>query len=282
MGNYQIISLGIIVLNVAFSYFGLKNPALFDCYKFEVDAILHKKQYQRLFTSGFLHLGWLHLILNMVSLYVFSDVVLYVLGPLQFCMVYLSGLLGGNLLALYFHRHHNDYSAAGASGAVSGIVFAGLVLVPGMEVNVFQGSLEIPGWLYAVAYILITLYGIRSQRGNVGHEAHLGGALTGMLMALAFVPSAFGQSYLLVLSVLIPSLVFLVIVVKSPYLLWIENKRGAGQDRFFDIDDRYNHERQQRQNELDQLLDKIGKRGLNSLSGRERKRLDELSGRKNS
>lgn len=281
MESLQITTLCVICFNVAFSYFGFKSNFLFDKYKFEVDSILTQKQYLRLFTSGFLHVGWLHLILNMVSLYAFGDVVLIMTGPVKFCIIYLAGLLGGNFLALYFHRHHGDYSAVGASGAVSGIVFSALILIPGTTITVFQGSLEIPGWLYAIGYILITIYGVRSQRGNVGHEAHLGGALTGMLVALGFVPAAFGESYLLILSVLIPSLAFLFVIIKQPHVLWIERRSGSNDGRYHNIDDRYNHNRWMQQNEIDQLLDKISRDGLNSLSQRERKRLDELSDKKN-
>ncbi|HVV03598.1 MAG TPA: rhomboid family intramembrane serine protease, partial [Puia sp.] len=108
----------LIIANILVSYKGLTNRRFFEGYEFQVDRILMNKDYRRLVTSGFLHVSWTHLLFNMFSLYFFSGPVESGLGPLGFLLVYFVSLIGGNLLTLFIHRRHGDYSSVGASGAV--------------------------------------------------------------------------------------------------------------------------------------------------------------------
>src|SRR5688500_14005690 len=100
------IGLVIIAINVLVSIRGFNNHIFFDRFKFEVDKILIEKQYYRLFTSSFLHVSWPHLIFNMISLYAFSDFLELGFGSLPFLIIYFASMLGGDLLALFIHRHH--------------------------------------------------------------------------------------------------------------------------------------------------------------------------------
>ena len=118
MTDIKIVGLILIIANFAFTYKGLNNRLFFDSYKFEVDRILINKDYKRLFSSAFLHVSWTHIIFNMFSLYAFSGLLESELGGIFFLLIYVASLLGGDLLALFVHRHHGDYSSVGASGAV--------------------------------------------------------------------------------------------------------------------------------------------------------------------
>jgi len=89
--------------------------------------------------------------------------------------------VGGNLLALVIHRKNPSYSSVGASGAINGVIFASIAVFPGMKI------FFMPGWVFGLIFILYSLYGIRSQKQNIGHESHLGGALAGMLVAILFI-----------------------------------------------------------------------------------------------
>src|SRR5689334_11976765 len=113
----------LLIANIAFSYKGFSDQSYFDRYKFEVDKILVSKEFKRLITSGFLHVNWTHLIFNMFSLIVFGESLLFHIDSFQFLVIYAVSLVGGDLLALYVHRNHGDYSAVGASGAVCGVIF---------------------------------------------------------------------------------------------------------------------------------------------------------------
>jgi hypothetical protein len=110
-------SLLIILVTCVVSWFGFRSRIFEEKYIFNPEAILAGKDYHRLVTSGFLHAGWSHLLMNMLSLYFFGPPLEYWLGKAQLLLIYFGAIIGGNLLSLYIHRHH-DYRAYGASGGV--------------------------------------------------------------------------------------------------------------------------------------------------------------------
>lgn len=267
----------LIIANIAFSYKGFTNQTFFDGYKFEVDRILINKDYLRLVTSGFLHLGWAHLVFNMLSLYAFSGLIESSLGVLKFSIIYFASLIGGNLFSLFIHRNHGDYSSAGASGAICGIIFASIALFPGMGIGFFGLPLSIPGWLYGIIYVLYSIYGIKSQKDNVGHTAHLGGALIGMAVALLMVPSAFSENYLTILLIAVPTIAFIYSVIARPQILLLGNFSVKPHRNHYSIDHKYNEEKNNNQHEIDKILDKISRKGLDSLNKKEKEKLKRFS-----
>lgn len=268
-----------MIANGLISYQGLRSRAFMDKYSFQVDEILINKDYIRLVSSGFLHVSWLHLGFNMLTLYYFSGDVETLMGVNKFLLIYFGSLIGGDLFALYIHRNHYDYSAVGASGAISGIVFASIALFPGMEIGFFGLPFFMPGWIYGLLYVLVSIYGIKSQRDNIGHEAHLGGGLIGLLIAVAMVPSTLKYNYLPIVLIIIPCIIFIYLILTKPEFLLI-NTVFRKPKRFHTVEDRYYNEKQTREQELDKLLEKIGKTGMGSLSNKERERLKQLSGGK--
>jgi membrane associated rhomboid family serine protease len=271
------VSLILIVFNIVFSYKGLTNHLFFERYSFEVDKVLINKEYKRLITSGFLHVSWLHLIFNMLSLYFFSGGIEFYLGGIKFLIVYFAALLGGNLLSLFIHRHHSDYSAVGASGAVCGVIFASIALFPGMSIGFFGIPIAIPAWFYGLAFVLYSIYGIRSKKDNIGHDAHLGGALIGMIVAILMQPSALTSNYFAILVITIPCILFIYLIITRPQLIFIDNHFFKAQLANYTIDQRYNAEKADKQREIDRILDKIHKKGMDSLSSKERQMLKEYS-----
>lgn len=275
MTETGIIGLVLIAVNVAFSYKGLSDRVFFDQYKFEVNRILKYKEYRRLITSGFLHVSWLHLILNMLSLFLFTSFMGNLSGT-SFLIIYFTSMIGGDLLALLIHRQHGDYTSVGASGAICGIIFSSIALFPSMKLYVF-GLLPLPGWLFGIAYVLYSIYGIRNKQDNIGHESHLGGALMGMIVAVLLEPGAFANNYISILLITTPVIIFIYLMLVRPQLLMPGNYYDTTRSSYYDIDDQYNEEKVNRQHELDRLLDKIGKSGIGSLSKKEKQRLDDLS-----
>ncbi len=277
MPDTGITAIVLIIANIAFSYKGFINHFFFDEYKFEVDKILNKKDYLRLVTSGFVHVSWTHLIFNMVSLYFFSGIIESSLGVLQFLIIYFTSLIGGNLLCLFINKNHGDYSAAGASGAVCGIIFASIALFPGMGIGFFGLLFSIPGWLYGIVYIAFSIYGIKSKKDNIGHEAHLGGALIGMAVALLMNPAAFIQNYVTILIIAVPSIAFIYLIITRPQILLVDNFYFKAHNDDYSIDHKYNQQKNMQQQEIDKILDKISKAGINSLSKKEKEMLKEYS-----
>lgn len=267
----------IIAVNFLCSYKGFNDKHFFDKYKFEVDRILIDKEYYRIVTSSFIHIDWQHLIFNMLSLYFFFEAIELQLGILPFLVLYFISAIGGDLLALFIHRNHGDYSAVGASGAVCGIIFATIALFPGSGIGLFLIPFTIPGWLYGILYIAYTIYGVRSKQDNIGHEAHLGGALTGMIAAVILYPNSLKENYIPIMLIFIPGLLFLYFIIAKPHILLIDYNFFEPNKKYVSIDDKYNEKKKNKQKELDKLLDKINNKGINSLTKKEKEKLDELS-----
>jgi membrane associated rhomboid family serine protease len=270
-----IVTLILLLLNIFVSIQGFRNDAFYKGYSFEVDAILKKRDYKRLITSGFLHIGWQHLLLNMLCLYLFGILSEPLFGPWVFTIIYLLSLLGGNLLTLLVHRQHGDYQAVGASGAVAGIIFASVAAFHGLQVSLL--FIMVPGWLFGLVYMLTTIYGIRSQRDPICHEGHLGGAITGLLAGMVFYPHALQYNTFAIAASFIPALVFLVLLFKRPSLLLIDPQAARKRLNSYSIDIQYNAGKLDQQKELDRILEKISHRGMNSLSKAEKQKLEELS-----
>ncbi|HMU07940.1 MAG TPA: rhomboid family intramembrane serine protease, partial [Kaistella sp.] len=120
----------IIAVTAIISFIAFNNQQLFEKYKFNVGAILQKKEYIRLLSAGFLHADLMHLLFNMMTLYFFGPIVVEAFGEIGFLMVYFGSILLGNIFSLYLYKNQPWYSAIGASGGVSGILFASIAMIP--------------------------------------------------------------------------------------------------------------------------------------------------------
>lgn len=209
MGNINQAVLLIIIANVLVSMKGFNDYSFLDKYKFQVSKILAGEKL-RAFTSGFLHVDWIHLGFNMYALYLFGNIVTTMVGIPNFLVIYFGSLLAGSLYTLHYHKNEPYYSAVGASGAVSGIVYASILLYPGMELYLFFIPIPIPGYIFGVGYLLYSIYGMKKQIGNVGHAAHLGGAIGGFVFTLLLKPALFSTNKILVISLAIPIVLVLV------------------------------------------------------------------------
>ncbi len=190
MYNLGLVTIVIIAANAIISFKGFDNRLFFEKYKFNVGGIRRGEQL-RMFSSGFLHVDTQHLIFNMLTLYFFADAVISVLGNFQFILIYLASLLFGNLLSLYFHKDEYWYSAVGASGAVTGVLYAAILLRPEMSLYMFFIPIPIPGYIFGIGYLLYSIYGMKKRTGNIGHDAHFGGAIGGYVVTLILMPSLF-------------------------------------------------------------------------------------------
>lgn len=199
----------LIVFNVLVSYKGFSESRFFERYKFSVLA-LQKQQYFRLLSSGFLHIDSAHLIFNMFALYMFGDVVIQITGVFLFIMIYILSLLAGNYFTYVNHKNEPNYSAVGASGAVSGIVYSSILLFPQMQLALILFPIPMPGYVFGILYLLYTLFGMKSRRDNIGHTAHFGGAVSGFAITIFIFPSLIYMQTNLILLMLIPLIVYLV------------------------------------------------------------------------
>lgn len=209
MLNIDIATIVIIAANVIISMKGFNDIAFFNKYKFNISGIRHGEQI-RMFSSAFLHADFSHLLFNMLTLYFFAPVVINSIGVTSFVIIYVVSLLAGNLLSFYFHKDEPNYSAIGASGAVMGILYSAILFHPNMGLYLFFIPIAIPAWLFGVAYLLYSIFGMKKRLGNVGHDAHIGGALGGYALTLMFVPSLFTTSLWIVVLLAVPLIILFI------------------------------------------------------------------------
>jgi membrane associated rhomboid family serine protease len=276
---FPLATIAVIGFTIYWSYRGFTRPGFRDRYVFSPVRVLWDRQYYRLLSCGFLHLNWLHLLLNMFSLYSVGAMIelsLGILGIPMVLLIYLGSIAGGSLLSLYLHRNHHSYLALGASGGVCGVIFAFIFLFPGVSVSF------LPGWLYAILFILISFFGLRNRLGNIGHDAHLGGAIIGLLITTFLRPSIVVQSPTLYAVVMGLSVVLFVHLYRNPLFMpgsnpfspaYWRRKRAEAQAR------RRTKQEWEDKETLDRLLTKISRSGMESLTSVEMRQLKAISKR---
>jgi len=277
-GTAPICTYVIIALTVWVSWQGFKSFAFEQKYIFNPEAILAGKEFYRLVTSAFLHSGWPHLILNMLSLYAFAESIELFYGRGEFLGIYCGSIIGGSLLSLYVHRHH-VYQAYGASGGVCGVMFAYMLLFPGGSIRMFFLPFGIPAWLYAIGFVLYSFYGMKENNcGNIGHDAHLGGAIIGLLIAAGLHPEEVRNNLTVFLIVFISAVLLLIYLWRNPVLLPLSAIfRVPFAKKKNNPASMPTHRRDTV--EMDAILDKIAQKGIHSLSKDEKALLDRMSGK---
>lgn len=188
------VTLILILLNVLVSGYALfGDQSVVDRFSFRPVHILKGRQYYRLVSAGFLHVGFGHLLFNMITLYFFGPPMEMVLGSLPFLGLYFGSELAAHGLSLVLHRENSNYAAIGASGAISGVLFGYCLFRPFDSIYVMLIPIGIPAILFAVAYVAISMYAMQHGRsqgmtGGIAHEAHLGGAVGGLLLTILLEP----------------------------------------------------------------------------------------------
>lgn len=181
----------IIIITALISIGGFSNQKIIDDLIFYPPAIPQRNQWYRFITCGLIHADVGHLIFNMLSLYLFGRFVEEKFieifaqnGKLIYLLMYVTSLVVC-LLPTYFRNKDNyNYRSLGASGAVSAVVFAGLMIAPYVQVGFFLIPPIIPGFIFGPLYLLITAWLDKRGGGNINHSAHLWGALYGLLFII--------------------------------------------------------------------------------------------------
>ncbi|MEX0929285.1 MAG: rhomboid family intramembrane serine protease [Balneolales bacterium] len=144
----------------------------------------------QLLTSGFLHADGNHLLFNMITFFFFAPTMEQVLGPALFVTLYLTGIIVSGLPTLFRHQDNPNYASLGASGGVEAILFSYILLFPLNKLYLFFIPIGIPAIVFGLLFMGYSYYEAKKQRDNVNHEAHIAGAVYGILFALITVPHA--------------------------------------------------------------------------------------------
>lgn len=188
------ITLALLIVNVVVSLYVLfRRPQLLGRLAFRPERILRHGEIYRLITAGFVHVDGTHLLLNMLTLYFFGPLMEYVLGPIGYLILYFGSELAAHALSLAIQRGNARYSAVGASGAITGVLFAFCLYAP-FEMLYLFFAIPIPAIVFAIGFVAISMVAMKNrganQVGGLAHEAHLGGAIGGVVITILLDPAA--------------------------------------------------------------------------------------------
>lgn len=182
------VTLIITIITAIVSFLGFKNQEVIDKLIFYPPAVTQKNEYYRFVTCGFIHADLAHLAFNMISFYLFSESLVEPAfieyfgeyGRFALVSMYFVALVVCLLPTYFKNRNNPDYRSLGASGAVSAVVFAGLMISPLSEIGFFIIPPIIPGFIFGPLYLLISFYMDRRGGDNINHSAHIWGAIFGV------------------------------------------------------------------------------------------------------
>lgn len=207
--THHMILILLIISTAIMTACGLDKQSILQRYQFDINKIIQQKQYYRLISSAFLHVGWMHFLFNMLTLYFFSSTIILMYGIWVFLILYFGSVLAGNLFTLWLYKNRPSYCAVGASGGVSGILCATIVIAPLQ--TIFLYFIPITAWIFATLYFAYSVSMILKPQSwdNTGHPAHLGGAAFGMLFIMVLAPTLIIQNVLFISIMSLPLLYLL-------------------------------------------------------------------------
>jgi membrane associated rhomboid family serine protease len=182
----------IIAITSIISIQAFRNHQLMDRLIFYPPSVKRGEWY-RLFSYGVLHADTMHLIFNMFTLYMFGSQIELIFraffgnitGGILYILLYVTALLV-SILPTYLKQQHNTYySGLGASGAVSAIVFAYILIMPMNFMGILFIPIWLPAFLFGGIFILISMNLNQKQVGGINHSAHITGGIFGMLFTMA-------------------------------------------------------------------------------------------------
>jgi len=184
----------ILVVTLATSLAALYgSPKIIEHSLFRPYWFLRRRQYATIVTSGLVHADLPHLIFNLVTFYFFAFQLEKQIGGARFAALYLIGLVVSDTGTYFKHRNDPDYASLGASGAISAVLFASIVYFPWQKLFIIPIPVPIPAPIFAIGYVAYSWYSSRQARGRINHDAHLGGALAGLVFVAITDPGAYRQ-----------------------------------------------------------------------------------------
>jgi len=181
----------IVIITALISIGGFSNPKIIDDLIFYPPAVTRQNQWYRFFTCGLIHADVAHLAFNMLSLYLFGRFVEDAFGDLfgvygkwVYLIMYVTALFVSLLPTFSKNRDNYQYRSLGASGAVSAVIFAGLMLTPTLGIYIFFIPIPIPGFIFAPLYLIISALLDKKGGGNINHSAHIWGSIYGLAFVI--------------------------------------------------------------------------------------------------
>lgn len=178
----------IFVITILTSLMAFSNENILANFILHPYTVYRKKNIYTVFTSGLIHNDWMHLIFNMFSYFCFAFALEAQIGHWQFGLLYIVSLVLSDLPTIFKHKNDYGYRCLGASGAVSAVIFGAILYEPLSKIYIMPIPIGIPAVIFGVLYLVYCNYASKYARDNVNHDAHLFGALSGLLITIILNP----------------------------------------------------------------------------------------------
>jgi membrane associated rhomboid family serine protease len=181
----------ILALTLIISIIGMSSRKVLERAMLRPYWLFRRREYERLITSGFVHADASHLIFNLITFYFFAFPLERAIGSVRFLALYFFGMVLSDLGTCFKHRNDPNSASLGASGAILAVLFASIVYFPEQSLFILPIPIPIPAPLFAVGYLIYSYYASRRHVGPINHDAHIGGALTGLAFVALTDPGAY-------------------------------------------------------------------------------------------
>lgn len=188
------VTLILVIITAGATLYAWNNQNIMYKWIFNPYTIKRNNEYQRFITSGFIHSNWMHLIFNMLMLYMFGGYVETLfrqvygeLGIVFYLLLYIIGIVVSDIPTYIRHKNHPHYNSLGASGGVSSILFSFIMFMP-IEKLCLYGLLCLPGIIWGALYLAYSYYMSKKGGDNINHDAHLYGAVFGIIFTIIVYP----------------------------------------------------------------------------------------------
>jgi len=178
----------IFAVTIAISLFAFYNDDLYTRFILQPYSVSKGKYLYTLITSGFIHADWMHLLFNMMTFYFFAFQLEITIGHWQFGLLYGLSLILSDIPTVVKHKNDFWYRSLGASGAISAVVFSAILFRPLDGMSLMFLPISIPAVLFGVLYLVYCSYASKKGIGNINHDAHFFGALSGVLITIILIP----------------------------------------------------------------------------------------------
>ena len=186
------ITTGILIVTIASSFYAWNQEHIYKKWILNPYQVKHHHQYWRFITSGFVHINYMHLFFNMFALFFFGQNVAYYFGSngdIFMLMLYLLGIIISDIPTFVKYQNMPNYNSLGASGGVAAVVFSSIMFDPLNLIMIFPIPFGIPGFILGALYLIYSYYQGKRMSDNINHDAHLFGALFGLIFTVVLRPT---------------------------------------------------------------------------------------------